>query len=455
MRIQLSQSKAQELGRKIRDFGVSYTQPNQEKVFSHNLAQEVEKTFHHQTSQDQRTEFVEPLWKIIGGYSDNAVVNLKSVSTLERVSGETYPIVPAFKDSPDVILKIISKNGKTTIPEINFDKGGLAHNTTEALKLLGILAYTPSLLGNISDPISLLHKHLLDVSGIDTSLSVRTVAGTYLHTCFYVEDNGEPKEFWMAQVREPFEKTEISELTDLIKKCCETNPGEPLVLAAIPPVGTDNRYWTQQLIEEIAEPNNNPVLFNPKQYDYLDNTKTSFLIDLFLQKKLNLIKPNLEEFVQFLKFAYVIKGSEEDEVRQRLYKDVEKGKFKNLTELGKKLVSKLDPDSGVLVISLGKHGAVIINKKYALYSKAPEIGKGGCPSGAGDSGIASIIAEARDLIKGKINFKSKLNDADLNRLLLAFIYAASATASLPGNKIAGPHEINALKQQELKTRLIK
>jgi len=432
------------LGQIFRDFAGRFAPSNQETGFSHNLAGQVEETFHKLSPHGQRVRFQNPAWLSIR-QNVNSLIPRDGRNPPDKVQGKTYPIVPGFKEGIDAVLKIVSDRENVSIPEIGISKGGLASTLVEALSLFDTPAFMPSLHGNLEDPLSNLHLALMESAGIDTSLLIHTEHGAYLHTCFYVIEDGNPKEFWMAPKREPFNEQELARFTDKIRITCEGNKKESLVLSSHPPTGSGNDYFSR--LVEIGLSNENVIVFNPKEYDLLPHKHPDFLYPLFLQGKINLLKPNLNEFVQLLRYSFCISESEEKVVKEQLYQDIEKGRLDNLFDLGKKLLTKLDKDCGILIISLGKHGAVIMNEKYGLYSRAPVINfEKGCPSGAGDSGLAASIIEARDR---NITFKSRLNDADLRALLHAFIYGASATASLPGNEIAGPEIVGFLKQQDL------
>ena len=305
MRIQLSTLDAQRLGRDFKDFAIGFTQASQETGFPHTLGQYVERTFHGLSPGDQRDRFVAPLWELVDE-------NLRTIShepkkPPEKLTGKTYPVIPGFKEAPDLVIKMVSSNGEVIVPEIAVDKGGLASNVVEALALFNTPAFIPSLHGNATNRLSEVHRMLMESSGIDTSMLVHTTANSYLHTCFYVID-GHEKDYWMAQARDPFHRDELDQFTDFIRNCCEGNKNEVLVLSALPPAGSGDHFFPG--LVNIANENGNPVFFNPKQYDYFDFAKGGFLTHLLKQNELTLIKPNLDEFVQLLKFAYRISESE-------------------------------------------------------------------------------------------------------------------------------------------------
>lgn len=446
MRIQLSPEQALGTGKKLAEVNRRFLQQGIDDSLTHERAEQILRTFHFTSPQGQLEEFSGPVWEIFSEYASVVAANLTKLAPLEKKSSSKYPIVPGFKEAIDLVLEIVNGKDGITIPAINIDKGGLASNSVEALRMQGIPTVFPALLGNVAKPITKLHTELMQASGIDTSNAVHTTNPAYLHTDYYLESDSRKDEYWMAQHRIPFIQSELDEFLNAIRTACKQNSGQALVLSALPPAGSGEHYFTD--IAQIGHENGNPVLFNPKQFDYLDPKMGSFLGQLFLQKKLNVIKPNLVEFVQFLKYSFIITPHEEENLLKELRKDVEEDRFDRLVKLSKKLLNCLDPDNGILIVSIGSKGAFVINKKYAIHSTAPTIGNSGCPSGAGDTGLASIIGETRKQ-KREINLLEPLDDGKLIRLLTEFIYGASATASLPGNKIATPEVIDSFRSQDL------
>ena len=448
MRIQLNTQESTDFGRQLAKANRAFLKGDNDDTLSHNRAQEILKTFHVLSPQDQLTEFSAPVWSLFERFTPVVQANLSKLPPLEKKAGEKYPIVPGFKEAIDLVVEIQNGKDGITIPAFSIDKGGLASNSVEALRMQGIPTHFPALLGNSAKPITHLHTALMQASGIDTSGAIHTTHPAYLHTDYYLESEGRKDEYWMAQHRIPFLPQELDEFFQAIKTACEQNSQEALVLSALPPAGSGEFFFTDIITE--ARKNGNPVLFNPKQYDYLDKAMGSFLGQIFLQKKLNIIKPNLVEFVQFLKYSYIITKDEEENLLRSLQKNVAENNFENLVELGKKLLTHLDPENGILMVSIGAKGAIVINKKHAIRSTAPIIGEGGCPSGAGDTGLACMIAETK-IERSKIDLNRVADESELVRLQSSFIYGASATASLPGNKIATPDDIRSLKNQRLVT----
>jgi fructose-1-phosphate kinase PfkB-like protein len=436
MRTQLTAADARLLGSQIKGFSQTFSSSGDTPGFSHSLAHKVEESFHRLSPEEQRYQFSAPLWELVQDHIRK--ITHTPMKPLEKIPGMTYPIVPGFKEAMDLILKIIFDGNDVLVSEIDVNKGGLASNVVEALSLHGMPAYIPSLHGNPNNVISTTHQALMESCGIDTSMLIHTRANSYLHTSFYVID-GDEKDYWMAQYRDPFHKDELDKFTDLIKQCCMENKGEVLVLSALPPAGTDDHYFP-----ELASLGN-PTFLNPKQYDYFDFEKGSFLTHLLKQRRLALIKPNLDEFVQLLKFGYHISANDAPGLYETLKRETDNDEFSTLIDKGQKLLKDLN-ETGILLISLGKKGAVILNRDYWVYSRAPIIdSEEGCPSGAGDSGLAALIVEAK---KSNVDFTKHLNDADLKGLLHPFVKVAGATASLAGNLIAGPETVDAIMQQQ-------
>lgn len=177
----------------------------------------------------------------------------------------------------------------------------------------------------------------------------------------------------------------------------------------------------------MAHSNGNPVIFNPKQYDHIKEIAT----DLFENGRVDVLKPNVIEFAQFLKYAKILYGDERAKAKE-LKEEVKENKFIQSIEMAKALMHKYQYRLRSMFITFSEHGLLAVTPKHATFIPAPKI-RLECSSGAGDSGIASLIVEARE--KG-FALRDNLSLDSLEQLGLAFVIEASATAILPGNTIA-------------------
>ena len=127
---------------------------------------------------------------------------------------------------------------------------------------------------------------------------------------------------------------------------------------------------------------------------------------------------------------------------QELKIKVAKGNYAEILDLSKELIKRTNYNLRMLLVSFGEHGSIIITRKHAVHVSAPKI-ELGCSSGAGDSGLANVIVVSK---RDRINLKKDLLSPELEMLATAFNYAASATAMLPGNEIAGSEQVEALQK---------
>lgn len=378
-----------------------------------------EKVFHGLSKPDQTNLFSTPLW------SNVVRPNLPPFSTeIKSTKPAQTPlaIIPDFKSGVDVMILVNSKGEYLEIEVIDLQKGGLAANTAEALIKLGYDSRFFSIHGK--GEIADFHEFLLRDAGINPVKLINSGRDAYIHPCT-VESSDRKQEFWFVQDREAFSPDVIVEATELLKSELKKGSSEVLVLSAIPPAGSGIDYFTKMSL--MAHSNGNPVIFNPKQYDHIKEIAT----DLFENGRVDVLKPNVIEFAQFLKYAKILYGDERAKAKE-LKEEVKENKFIQSIEMAKALMHKYQYRLRSMFITFSEHGLLAVTPKHATFIPAPKI-RLECSSGAGDSGIASLIVEARE--KG-FALRDNLSLDSLEQLGLAFVIEASATAILPGNTIA-------------------
>ncbi len=429
MRVNLTSEQSVYFGQKFLDLIRNMPSLTKGKI----SLKETEGVFHSLSKSDQTNKFSRPLW--------DGVIKSNLPPTVSRVGviGAELPsvaIIPDFKGGVDVIIEIDSTEEKLEIKTINLEKGGLAANTTEALFKMGYGARFFSIHGR--GEIADFHERLLRDSGINPVRLIDSGRDAYIHPCT-IEKNDRKQEFWFVQNREAFPEHVIKESTEILEAELKRGSNETLVLSAIPPAGASNDYFA--IMSRIAHANNKPVVFNPKQYDHIEE----ITLKLFGEGRVDILKPNVVEFVQFLKYAGIVYENEKDKTNE-LKKEIKNHDFIQTIHLARKLMNQKGFMYRIrmMFITFGEDGLLIVTPRHVVHLEVPKI-KLECSSGAGDSGIAGIIAQANE---NKIDLRSNLHSSTLEELGRAFIYAATATASLPGNNIAGRKEIEALKNQE-------
>ena len=404
-----------------------------------NLSLEAFETVFHGLSKSEQTSlFAEPLWKNV------VQPNLPPLSTKQtnsKLAQTSLAIIPDYKAGVDVIILLNSKGEELEIEAIDLQKGGLAANTAEALIKLGYDSRFISLhgRGDVAD----FHEFLIRDSGIHPIELTDTGRDAYIHPCT-IESSDRKQEFWFVQDREIFPQSAIGRITEILKAELQRSSNETLVLSAIPPAGSNADYFAQMSL--IAHANGKPVIFNPKQYDHIEEVATK----LFKSGRVDILKPNVIEFTQFLQHAKILYGDERAKAEE-LKKEVKEAQFGQTIAMAKRLMHQYNPCLKAIFITFGENGLLAVTLRNAVFIPAPKI-KLECSSGAGDSGIAAIIAQAKE---SGIDLRGTLHSSSLEELGLAFVIEASATAELPGNSIADKGRFNALRYaQSIQSKVI-
>ncbi len=433
MRITFNNPIARDLGMAYEEFTRHFLHLNPQEEISRETLQAVEDRFQSMTAQEHIEHFAQPVWHI---FEKHLSTNFeRRVAPLPKAKG---PVIAGVKEALDLIYESSCGKDGFKIDALGLYKGGLATNTVHALRLLEMYSNFVTLSGDGQK--AKIHRALIESSGIDlTNEVISNGVDAYTHFCSLFSEGKQKQENWMAQYRVPFSRETIDAFTNAIEQALKENQGEILVLSALAPAGSGDDYFAH--LTSLGKRYSSPTAFNSKQYDGLSSVER-----LFNQGELRLIKPNLVEFVQFLRFTGILyedSNTAESELYQRLKKQISKGKFNETFHLAKLLIDCVNPDM-VIFLSFSEHGAMAVNKDHAVIFGAPKI-KLGCSSGAGDSGLAGIIKTVKD---NGYNLWNTLKEDELANLLQAFIYSASATASLEGNNIAGMEEISALRSSE-------
>lgn len=431
MRITFQQPTARALGQQVEEFTRHFLKLSTTQDIDGAALQEVENRFHTLDAKGQIKEFAIPLWKIFSRFMPDRF-DIEN-SLLPQAKG---PVLAGVKEAPDLIYESGISDEGFSINALGYYKGGLASNTAHALRLQDVYAHFVPLLGEGEK--ANLHRRAIAASGIDLRREVRSKGvDAYTHFCSLHGSGNTKQENWMAQYRIPFTRKTIENFTAAIESALKENQGEVLVLSAMPPAGSGDDYFSR--LTTLAKEYNCPTAFNSKQYDPMRPSVEK----LFKQGDVKLIKPNLVEFVKFLRYQRLLhedSDTAESEIYHRLKTQISKKNFKETFETARALINNINPEM-IILLSFSEHGAMAINKDHAVVFGAPKI-ELGCSSGAGDSGLAGTLKTIKDQ---NINLWNTLKENELAALLESFIWSASATASLEGNNIAGTAEIERLK----------
>lgn len=432
MRIGLETAMARSLGQRVEQLIRSEWKLGNNSSINHDVIQEMEDRFHTLTAEEQDAGLSQPTWQLVSSFIPNVVNSLSELPPVSK-SGKA-PVVIGVREAIDVIVEMNSDNKGLYVPAVNIDTGGMASNIAQAVRLQD--QYSDFIAMHGTGPIADLHQTLIEAGGIEVRL-LKSSKDSYIHPCYLFGEGSSKKEYWMAPFRTPFERDYLDRFTAMVEDACRENSGEPLVLSAIPPPGAGDDYFSR--LVDIGEKYNNSTFYNPKQYDDMKNTMISF----FNQGKLSFIKPNIAEFVKFLRYSQIIPDTESSEkvILQKLKAQVSHGNLNEILHLAKELICKTNPEM-VLIISFSEFGAVAVNSKWAVYIKSPEIKELGCSSGAGDSGLANVLITAK---RKNIDLNSTLDQYNLTDLNEGFIDASSGTTRLQGNQIASQSQIIAYK----------
>jgi fructose-1-phosphate kinase PfkB-like protein len=409
--------------------GQSQTQA-QENPFSLDALRKLNTIYHSFAANNipaQESGFHNPLWQIFDTLVE-ASGNLSStVATIAKAKKVTGPIITGPKDGVDLMINIDPKTN--TLESTTFHRGGMGANIAQSTVDQGLEPAYISFAGN--DKKSQIQESFLLKGKVSPSF-VRTQQASFIHPSI----NRGKEEFWLVPKRTGFQESEINQYESLIKDFLNQNPAKPLVLCSMP-YGCDSEF--AQRIVDCAELNQNPVVFNPKEFEFQE--EKNFIKSLFETKKINLVKPNFNELLQFLEFDDKVDPKDLEQIRNELREQKNSGDFANIKYFAQMILRKFN--IGAFLLSLGDKGAMFVTKEKAFYVPALLVDFQ-CGSGAGDAGLAAAL---KFLIDNNLKIESLTSDQSEN-LLSEFVYAAAATVAKPGNELATKQEIDILKERE-------
>lgn len=364
-----------------------------------------ERMFHPLHGDDQFNQFTSGLGDLLSPIAEQMIETVAempdpNLPTITNQRG-TKPIVTGFLDGVDFVFQLGMNRGKLEVQRLDIDRGGIGSCVATGFRNVGVSPDFPVILGH--GDVSDLYIELLDYMGVSVRGNVMQELDEnrdgYIHPCLIFNKNGKKYEHWFAPKRFEHEEGMKFLIQNKIRACCEANSGEPLVLTAIPPNGTG------------------------------DDFKASVLT-LFSGADVALAKPNITEFVMLLRYSEIIKDSDsaQKEFINKLTEQVKRKSFKETINLARALMSKHGGRLKSVLISFSEHPALFVTKDHAAFAKPPKT-KLISPSGAGDSGLAALLAFTRS----RINLND-LDKGDLPGMLRNFVLYGSLTAGKEGSE---------------------
>ncbi|MDD9898312.1 MAG: PfkB family carbohydrate kinase [Candidatus Melainabacteria bacterium] len=429
MKYELTETESKKFGAQL---SALLNEFNREGEIDRNFLQECQGIFFGFDNEEnghelQNKHYSSKLWKIVSKWLPPELNEEH-----DNFAAETYqgPIIVETKGGLDIIIDASTQDGHFHVDSYNVDKGGLGPNTAEAMYHRGqefnlIALYGQGLVANIQEK-------LLGEVGIKPHI-VRHRRDTNFHPCINFKD--EQGEFlgWMVAQVYPMHEWVLDEFTNKIDEVSQANPGEFMVLTNTPPRGANPDYFAK--LSKIANKNQNMVIYNP--CEWVD----TYLADryLFKQGHADIVKPNLHEFFQFLVSLDIIDAADMIDRRKQIKTEIDAGNFSNLSTLLDQFMQASSCE--IAIVSLDKDGVIVASMQDQVHIPAPVI-QLECSSGAGDSGLAGLIAAAKEVELDLFD----ISQEDLIKIATEFVYSASATAAKKGNQLARPDEIAVLKE---------
>ncbi|GEM_PF-3356490 len=328
------------------------------------------------------------------------------------------PVALSTRDGLDIVLQLEQVDSELQVKSILVNPGGSVVNVARALSNFG----TPfELIGTIGNGTKgEMFSEALTKEGIDPNLLMPVSMDHRIHFSTAINSN----EYWLVSAPPTFNDPELSDFTDRVIDTCKRQEKEVLVLSNSEPAGAKQTY-IPEIIKTTQDKSGMFVIYDTKKY-----AVSKEVVDSVLNIGPGMIKPNLVEFGDIV-------GINESVLR---------GDKDLIGELAQKLIKQ--HDINLILVSMDKDGAMLIDKKRVAHANAPEIvvASPGC---AGDTGIGAMIDRSK-----KRDFSlRRLSDSQFKKVLSAFVAAGAATASKPGSLIANLEEVQSL-EKEVKARFI-
>ncbi len=402
-----------------------FTEAANNSQFTTQTLEEVQNKFWTSASGTQAFFCLE-IWKCCEGIAKTLSQEILSRSSTKNNISEntgrfklrTKPVVLSTREGLDITFDLKSTEKGLLINSACVNPGGSSINVARALnnfgtpfELLGIRGYGPK-----SD----IFTNLLEKEGINTSNLHEANDDIRFHFCTFL--NG--KEYWIVALSPYISPQEIDKITTQLLDTCENNRGEVLALANNPFIGAPTNYMPE-IITKTQDKSNMFVIYDTKLH-----AVEKELLNSILNSGPSMIKPNLAEYSEIVQV-------EENKLRQD--KDL-------IIHLAQELINK--HDLKMVLVSLDKDGALLIDKKRAALAKPPQVTVASTV-GAGDTGIAAMIDRSK---KQSFSFK-KANDNQFKDLISAFVAGGAATVTKPGTELGTLKEVENI-EKDVRVRFV-
>lgn len=365
------------------------------------------------SSPEERENICEKLWEACKDAADEELT--KSVKSGQEITElKKIPVVVA---APAVGLDFetrfeFDEEGRATIASRRMNPGGSPSNVIRALHNLGSNPYVVGLYG--SGARGEIFKALLDnnkVYEIDEWLKI--VSDTAFH--YIVTADG--MDYRLIQPSPSLTDAEYEEFFTRLDKICGQNEGAILEVSSRPPQGAPVNFIARMI--ETGKRHKMFVLYDPKP-DVMVNDE---LRESIFKAKPDMIKPNMDEFAKIFKM-------EEKDFRGR----------GDIIDKARDLIAQYG--IRMVLVSLGREGALLIDKDRIAYAKSPgNVLKS--PVGAGDASIASMLQRWAD--KGFA--ADNITDDNMKELVSAFVSGGSAIDQPDKTKLVTREAIAEMERQ--------
>ena len=328
------------------------------------------------------------------------------------------PVVFSPWEGLDVVIELKKEKNRLIPNSLHVNAGGSSINVARALSMLGTNFELVGLLGNSS--IGKMVAKALETEGINPKELIPSNRDSKLHLSTPINHN----EYWLVSQKEETSVEDLDNLTDKLFVACKKNEKEILSLGVRPLPGAPENYMSE-ITKTSQDKYGMFAIYDPKL-----KTISKEYFESVLQAGPSMIKPNIFELAQVI-------DSDPKTLRE------DKG---SIVHAAQELIKKYDMK--MVLVSMDKDGALLVDKKRAAYAVAPPI-KVASPGCAGDTGIAAII----DRSKQQNILLTKLTNNQMKDLVSAFVAGGAATAMKPGSNIATLEEVQKL-EKEVKVKLL-
>ncbi|MCM8794901.1 MAG: PfkB family carbohydrate kinase [Candidatus Omnitrophica bacterium] len=349
-----------------------------------------------------------------------------SVAPEKRPRGEREQavVVPVLAAAVDIPLPFRREHDHLVIntDALNISAAGPAMNVLRAFSGLGAPVRAVGVYG--SGARGRMLSELAKQAGIpfhpDDWLAIeRDTSANF----FVMIDEGQAGISFEERIIQPpaaFNDREMEEYLRRLKAVLATEKGGIFVLSSRAPSNAPISLLSQ--LVRMANEEGFFTIYDPKP----DLMRNSDFLKTMLEARMGLFKPNLEEFS-----IAIGKEQEQSHLRQNPLQIVEEAR-------------KLMADHGIrmMLISMDKDGALLIDPKRVAYAKAPAITLVSSV-GAGDLALAAMVDWA---VRQGYAF-GDLSDAAMQELVQVFVAAGSETSHLAGSDVATAFGVDAMRGQ--------